>query len=186
MGGTRLCGTMGGVDWGWAAAAVHRTTRLRAAAFGGCHCRAVQWAVLLGGEHRCDRQRGGTWWCIGQCCWGVGSHAMDNTLTGSGIWGNAAVSQAVLSGERLPWDRQDTMEAVGERRWCDRPRGGRGPRRLGTTRWYDGRCCWGRGGGATDDRGGCSGVFVFYLHMGMGEINRMEEGDPIIQDRRKI
>ncbi len=105
---------------------------------------------------------------------------MDNTLTSSGIWGDAAVSRAVLSGERLPWDRQDTVEAVGERRWCNRPLGGGGPRRLGTTGWYARQCCWGRGGGATDNRGEYSGVFVFYLHMGMGEINWREEGDPII------
>ncbi len=76
------------------------------------------------------------------------------------------------------------VEAVGERRWCDRPRGGRWPQRYGTTRRCGGRCCRGRCGGATDDGGGCSGVLVFYLHMGMGEINWREERDPII-DRIK-
>jgi hypothetical protein len=37
-----------------------------------------------------------------------------------------------------------------------------------------------------DNGGGCSGVFVFYLHMGMGEIHWREEVDPInnrIKDR---
>ncbi len=37
----------------------------------------------------------------------------------------------------------------------------------------------------TDDGAGCSGVLVFYLHMGMGEIHWREEVDPInnrIQD----
>jgi hypothetical protein len=32
----------------------------------------------------------------------------------------------------------------------------------------------------TMGQGGCSSVFVFYLHMGMGEIHWREEGDPII------
>ncbi len=31
-----------------------------------------------------------------------------------------------------------------------------------------------------DDGGGYSGVFLFYLHMGMGEIDWREEVDPII------
>jgi hypothetical protein len=66
---------------------------------------------------------------------------------------------------------QDTVEAVGERRWCTDHAGVVGRR----------RCCRGRGGGATDDRGGCSGVFVFYLHMGMGEMHWREEVDPIIK-----
>jgi hypothetical protein len=35
-----------------------------------------------------------------------------------------------------------------------------------------------------DDKGGCSGVFAFYLHMGMGEMHWREEGDPI-NDRKK-
>ncbi len=43
---------------------------------------------------------GGTWWCIGRCCWGVGGRATDDALTGSGIRGDAAVQQAVLLGER--------------------------------------------------------------------------------------
>jgi hypothetical protein len=68
----------------------------------------------------------------------------------------------------------------GERRWCDGPHGGRGPQRLGAMQWCNGRCCRGRGGGAMDKRGGCIGVFVFYLHMGMGKIHWREEGDPII------
>ncbi len=42
------------------------------------------------------------------------------------------------------------------------------------------QCFWERGGGATDNGGGCSGVLVFYLHMGMGEIHWREEGDPIV------
>jgi hypothetical protein len=75
---------------------------------------------------------------------------------------------------------RDTVEAVGERRWCNRPRGGLGLQRLGTTQRCNGRCCWGRGGGATDDRGGCSGVFLFYLPMGMGKIHWREEVDPNI------
>ncbi len=49
----------------------------------------------------------------------------------------------------------------------------------------DGRCCQERGGGATDDGGGCSGVFVFYLHMGIGEIHWREERDPIINQKKK-
>jgi len=31
-----------------------------------------------------------------------------------------------------------------------------------------------------DNRGGSSGVFVFYLHMGIAEVHWREEGDPII------
>jgi hypothetical protein len=31
----------------------------------------------------------------------------------------------------------------------------------------------------TDDGAGCSSVFVFYLHMGMGKIHWREEVDPI-------
>jgi hypothetical protein len=68
----------------------------------------------------------------------------------------------------------------GERRWCNGPRGGCGLQRLATMQWCDGRCSQGRGGGATDEGGRCSGVFVFYLHMGMGEIHWREEVDPII------
>ncbi len=110
----------------------------------------------------------------------------NHALAGSGIREDAGVRQAVLSGERQLCDGRDTVEAVGERSWCDGPRGGRGPQRLGTTLRCDGRCCRGRNGGVTDDRGGCSGVFVFYLHMGMGKIHLREEGDPImnrIKDR---
>jgi hypothetical protein len=31
-----------------------------------------------------------------------------------------------------------------------------------------------------DNGGGCSGVCVFYLHMGMGEIHQRDKADPII------
>ncbi len=119
----------------------------------------------------------GTWRCIGQCCWGPGGRATNNALAGSGIRGDAVVRRAVLSGERWPCNGRDMVEAVGERRWCNGPRRGRGLQCLGTMQRCYGRCCWGRGGSATDDRGGCSGVFVFYLHMGMGEIHWREEVD---------
>ncbi len=66
---------------------------------------------------------------------------------------DAAVHRAVLSGERRPCDGRDTVEAVGERRWCDGPRGGRGQQRLGIMRRCDGRCCRGRGGSAMNDGG---------------------------------
>ncbi len=56
---------------------------------------------------------GGMWRCIGRCCWGVGGRVMNNMLTGSGIWGDTAVRQAVLLGERRPCDGQDTVEVVG-------------------------------------------------------------------------
>jgi hypothetical protein len=68
----------------------------------------------------------------------------------------------------------------GERRWCIGPRGGCGLQCLGTTQRCNERCCPGRGSGATDEGGGCSGVFVVYLHMGMGEIHWREEVDPIV------
>ncbi len=110
----------------------------------------------------------------------MGGCATDDVLTGSGIRGDAAKHWAVLSGERRSCDRQDRVEAVGERRWCNGPHGGRGPQRFRTTWRCNGRCCLGRGSSATDNRGGCSGVFVFYLHMGMGKIHWREEGDPII------
>ena len=70
---------------------------------------------------------------------------------------NVAVQWTVLSGER---------------RQCDGRRGG--------MQRCNRRGCWGRGGGAMDDRGECSSVFVFYLHMGMGEIHWREEVDPIV------
>ncbi len=37
----------------------------------------------------------------------------------------------------------------------------------------------------TDNRGGCSGVFLIYLHMGIGEIHWKEERDPIINKKKK-
>jgi hypothetical protein len=45
---------------------------------------------------------GGTWWCIGRCCWGLGGHATDDALMSSGIQGDTAVHWAVFSGERQP------------------------------------------------------------------------------------
>ncbi len=105
---------------------------------------------------------------------------MDYALASSGIWGETAVRWAVFLGERRQCNVQVRVEAVGERRWCNGPHGGCGPQCSGTMRRCDGRCCWGRGGSSTDNGGGCSGVFVFYLHMGMGKIHWREEGDPII------
>jgi hypothetical protein len=80
----------------------------------------------------------------------------NNSLMGSGIWGDGAVGWALLLGERRQCNKQDTMEAVGERRWCDGPRGGPGLQHLGTTRRRrcDERCCRGRDSGATDGGGG--------------------------------
>ncbi len=43
----------------------------------------------------------------------------------------------------------------------------------------DGQCCQGRGSGAMGKEGGCSGVFVLYLHMAMSKIHWREEVDPI-------
>jgi hypothetical protein len=118
---------------------------------------AVHRAVLLGGGRPCDGRR-----------------ARGQRHSG----GRCGASGGVVGGEA---DLRDTVEAVGERRWCDGPRRGCGPHRLGKTQPCDGRCCRGRGGGATDDRGGCSGLFVFHLHMGMGEIHWREEVDPILK-----
>ncbi len=91
--------------------------------------------------------------------------------------GCCGVSGSVVCGEAAVGD---TVEAVGKRRWWDGPRRGCGLQHLGTTQQCNGQCCWGRGGGATDNGGGCSGVFAFYLHMGMGEIHWREEVDPNI------
>jgi hypothetical protein len=43
---------------------------------------------------------------------------------------------------------------------------------------------WGEAAGQRTTGGGCSGVFVFYLHMGMGKIHWREEGDPIINSKK--
>jgi hypothetical protein len=117
---------------------------------------AVHWVVLLKGRHPCDGQRACRQWHLGGRCGALGG---------------------VIGGEATV---RDTVEVVGERRWCNGPCRGRGPQRLGTMQQCDGRCCQGKDGGATDNRGRCSGVFVFYLYMGMGEIHWREEVDPII------
>jgi hypothetical protein len=152
-GESRPCGATGGVVGGWVV--VQQTTCL--------------WATAIGGMRQ----------CIGCRC-RVGSRVSDDALMEIGIWEYMVVRWAVLSGERQQCNEQDTVEVVGERRWWDGPRGCRGLQRLGTTQWCNGRCCRVRGGGATDKGGGCSGVFVFYLHMGMGKIHWREEGDPSI------
>jgi hypothetical protein len=122
----------------------------------------------------------GTWRCIGWCCWGVDGRAWDAALAGSSIQGDAEVCQAVLLGERRLCNGRDMVEAVGERSWCNRPCGGCWPQHFGTTWQCDGRCCQGRGSSATDNGVGCRGVLLFYMHMGMGEIDWREERDPII------
>jgi hypothetical protein len=93
------------------------------------------------------------------------------------LGGCCGASGGVVGGEAAV---QDTVEAVGERRWCDIPRRVRGPQHVGTTQRCNRQCCRGRGSGATDDRGGCSGVFVFYLHMGIGKIHWRDKVDLII------
>jgi hypothetical protein len=91
---------------------------------------AVHWAVLLGGGQPCNRRCAhGRWHWGGRC-----------SASGGVVGGEAAM--------------QDTVEAVGERRWCNEQRRGCGPHHLETTQWCNGWCCWGRGGGATDDGGG--------------------------------
>ncbi len=112
--------------------------------------------------------------------WAAVQRTKRSWLVGSSIWGDAAVRRAVLLGKRWPCNGRDTVEVVGEKRWCDGPRGGCGLQHFGTMRWCNEQCCRGRGSGATDNGGGCSGVFVFFLHMGMGEIHWREEGYPII------
>jgi hypothetical protein len=128
---------------------------------------AVHWTVLLRGGRLCDGRR---------------AHWQRH------LGGHCGASVGVVRGEMaVRWTRHGG--GGGERRWCVGPRGGRGMQRLGTTWRCTGRCFRGRGSGATNNGGGCSGVFVFYLHMGMGKIHWREEGDPIIdgiKDDREI
>jgi hypothetical protein len=108
---------------------------------------AVHRALLLGGWAACN----------GQCA-----------CRQRHLGGRCSALGGIVGGEGA---MQDTVEAVVERRWCNGPCGGRGPQCLGTMQQCDGRCCWGRGGSAMDNGGGCSSVLVFYLHMGMGKID---------------
>ncbi len=91
-------------------------------------------------------------WCVGWCCQGRGSRARH----GEGGGGEKVVRRTT----RGLWaavfrDNAAVRQAVllRERRQC---------------------------GSAMDDTGRCSGVFVFYLQMGMGKIHWNEEVDPII------
>ncbi len=87
---------------------------------------------------------------------------MDNALSSSGIWGDAAVLWAFLSEERRLYNRQDMVEAVGERRWCNGPCRGPGPQHLGTTRRCTGSVV--RGEAAVQQMiGGGAAVCLYFI-----------------------
>jgi hypothetical protein len=152
---------------------------LRAVAFGGGHGRAVRQAELLGGGQLCNGQCACKPWRFGGTCGG----AWGGVVAGWAAVQRMTCLQAAAFGGtrrcagRCCWGRGG--HAMNESRWRQKGREG-GATNHATMRRCNRQCCPGRGGGATDGRGGCSGVFVFYLHMGMGEIHWREERDPII------